>query len=103
MDTLENMKLFVLTKYLDGLNYLDAASQTVTLMNKIKTLAQVVGFAGAIAIAAVCFGIMGWGSDRWRDRLKTHLIWVFGSVIGLFAVGAIATMFKSYSQSAFGS
>lgn len=103
MNILSSMKAFMLVKYFDGLNFIDAASSTVSLANKVKSTAQIVGFAGAIAVAAVCFGIMGWGSDRWRDKIKGHLIWVFVSVVGLFAVGALATMAKSYSQSAFGS
>lgn len=102
MNPLVNMKLLFLNKYLEGLSYLDAVNQTANLMNKIKSAAQIVGFAGGIAIAAVCFAIMGWGSDRWRDKIKAHLIWVFASVIGLFAVAALATMAKQYSQSAFG-
>ncbi|MBS0955436.1 hypothetical protein [Lactiplantibacillus plantarum] len=95
------MKVAAINQYMQWLPSLDAISNTTSFMKKITTGAQVVGFAGAIAIGAGCFALMAWGGERLRDKIKTHLIWVFLSVIGLFAIAAIATLFKTYSQSSF--
>lgn len=95
------MKVAAINQYVQWLPSLDAVSGTNGLLKKVTNAAQVVGFTGAIAVGAGCFALMAWASERWRDRIKTHLIWVFISVIGLFAIAAIATMFKAYSKGSF--
>ncbi|MCG0823160.1 hypothetical protein IMAU10591_02909 [Lactiplantibacillus plantarum] len=100
---LASFKLAAVTRYLKVLPSLDAVSNTQSIMKKVTNAFQIVGFAGAIAIGAGCFALMAWGGDRLRDKIKSHLIWIIISVIGLFAISAIATLAKTYSQGSFGS
>lgn len=101
MGLFSGLKVAAITSYVNLLPSLDAVSNTQSIMKKVTTAFQTVGFAGAIAIGAGCFALMSWGSERLRDKIKSHLVWIVLSVVGLFAVSAIATLAKTYSQSSF--
>lgn len=102
MGILEVMKVKAIGRLaIVSVPYLDAVSGTQQLFQRLATAIQIVGFAGSITILAGIFAVMAWASDRLRDRLKGHLVWVIIAIIGLFAAAALATFFKSYSQGSF--
>ena len=80
----------------------DAVANTTSILKKITKALQVVGFAGGTAIAAGCFILLMFAGQRGRDAVKSHLGWIVAGIIGLFAVAALATLFKNYSTSSFG-
>ncbi|USS89967.1 hypothetical protein [Fructilactobacillus cliffordii] len=79
----------------------DAVSGTETLFHRLATALQIVGFAGGITVGVGCFILMMFLGERKRQSVKDHLTWVIIGIVGLFAMGAIATFFKSYSQGSF--
>lgn len=81
----------------------DAVSNTNTLLKKLLKAVQVVGFTGGLVIGGVLFVLLMAAGERGRSAVKGHLGWLVAGIIGLFAVAGIATLFKSYATSSFGS
>lgn len=101
----QNMQLSILAaqdKDFGHLVMLDAVSNTTGILKKVLKALQIVGFGGALVIGAACFIMLMWSGDRGRSMVKGHLGWIVVGIIGLFAVGGFATLFKNYSTSSFG-
>lgn len=78
-----------------------AVKGTTSVINKVGSALQIIGYAGGVVAIIACALVMMLVGQSKRESIKGHLAIIMGCIVLIFAAGALGSFLKGYSKSSF--